>query len=99
MGHTATTFQPTTAPSPLRVLTTRPPAGGAGLAAASVAAEGRAKKAGGLVDAFGRQLTYLRISVTDRCNLRCTYCLPEDAEFPRGDRDFLTPGDIETMTG
>ena len=28
-------------------------------------------------DAFGRKIDYLRISVTDRCNLRCTYCMPE----------------------
>jgi cyclic pyranopterin phosphate synthase len=52
-----------------------------------------------LVDAFGRRLTYLRVSVTDRCNLRCTYCLPEDAEFPKGDRDFLSAEEIETMVG
>lgn len=30
-----------------------------------------------LVDPFGREITYLRISVTDRCNLKCTYCMPE----------------------
>ena len=30
-----------------------------------------------LTDSFGRHHTYLRISVTDRCNLRCTYCMPE----------------------
>src|SRR5512145_953856 len=30
-----------------------------------------------LTDRFGRPITYLRISVTDRCNLRCVYCLPE----------------------
>ena len=30
-----------------------------------------------LHDSFGRQHTYLRISVTERCNLRCTYCMPE----------------------
>lgn len=30
-----------------------------------------------LVDSFGRAITYLRISITDRCNLRCAYCLPE----------------------
>ncbi len=35
----------------------------------------------GLVDAFGRRHTDLRISVTDRCNLRCTYCMPEEAVF------------------
>jgi len=29
-----------------------------------------------LIDPFGRAITYLRISVTDRCNLRCAYCLP-----------------------
>jgi cyclic pyranopterin phosphate synthase len=31
-----------------------------------------------LADAFQRPITYLRISVTDRCNLRCVYCMPED---------------------
>jgi cyclic pyranopterin phosphate synthase len=30
-----------------------------------------------LVDPFNREITYLRISVTDRCNLRCTYCMPD----------------------
>jgi GTP 3',8-cyclase len=29
-----------------------------------------------LIDSFGRAITYLRISITDRCNLRCAYCLP-----------------------
>ena len=52
-----------------------------------------------LIDSFGRRLTYLRVSVTDRCNLRCTYCLPEDADFPFGDRDFLSPDEIETIVG
>src|SRR5262249_11360081 len=35
----------------------------------------------GLLDTFGRAHTNLRISVTDRCNLRCTYCMPEDVVF------------------
>jgi len=52
-----------------------------------------------LIDAFGRRLTYLRVSVTDRCNLRCLYCLPEDTEFPFGDRDFLSADEIETLVG
>ncbi|HEX7186155.1 MAG TPA: GTP 3',8-cyclase MoaA [Thermoanaerobaculia bacterium] len=52
-----------------------------------------------LVDAFGRRLTYLRVSVTDRCNLRCTYCLPADADFPFGERDFLAPSEIERIVG
>ena len=34
-----------------------------------------------LVDGFGRRHNNLRVSVTDRCNLRCTYCMPEDVEF------------------
>ena len=33
-----------------------------------------------LKDSFGRTIDYLRISVTDRCNLRCRYCMPEDIE-------------------
>jgi cyclic pyranopterin phosphate synthase len=52
-----------------------------------------------LIDSFGRRLTYLRVSVTDRCNLRCTYCLPADTEFPFGDRAFLSPAEIETIVG
>jgi cyclic pyranopterin phosphate synthase len=31
-----------------------------------------------LLDNFGRQMDYLRVAVTDRCNLRCTYCMPEE---------------------
>lgn len=38
-----------------------------------------------LIDKFGRTIDYLRISVTDRCNLRCSYCIPE------GFRDFEAP--------
>jgi len=76
------------ATSPLTVLPTAPPA-----------PLPRASEATRLVDAFGRRLTYLRVSVTDRCNLRCFYCLPADAEFPFGDRAFLSPAEIERMVG
>jgi len=39
-----------------------------------------------MIDSFGREITYLRLSVTDRCNLRCFYCMPEDIELlPRND--------------
>jgi cyclic pyranopterin phosphate synthase len=42
-----------------------------------------------LIDRFGRSITYLRLSVTDRCDLRCRYCMPADAHFsPK--RDVLT---------
>ena len=34
-----------------------------------------------LVDPFGRHVTYLRVSVTDRCDFRCTYCMAEDMTF------------------
>lgn len=30
------------------------------------------------IDPYGRRIDYVRLSVTDRCNLRCTYCLPVD---------------------
>jgi len=36
---------------------------------------------GALVDGFGRTVTYLRLSVTDRCDLRCTYCMAEHMTF------------------
>jgi cyclic pyranopterin phosphate synthase len=44
-----------------------------------------APTAGGLVDKFGRVATDLRVSLTDKCNLRCTYCMPEEglAWLPR----------------
>jgi len=42
-----------------------------------------------LIDAFRRRITYLRLSVTDRCDLRCTYCMPERMTFlPK--REVLT---------
>src|SRR5262249_49950726 len=34
-----------------------------------------------LIDSFGRRHNNLRIGVTDRCNLRCTYCMPEEVTF------------------
>jgi len=34
-----------------------------------------------LIDAFNRRVTYLRLSVTDRCDLRCSYCMPEQMQF------------------
>jgi cyclic pyranopterin phosphate synthase len=34
-----------------------------------------------LIDPFGRRITYLRLSVTDRCDLRCAYCMPERMKF------------------
>ena len=40
----------------------------------------------GLTDGFGRHVRYLRLSVTDRCDLRCSYCMPERMQFlPRSE--------------
>src|SRR5579883_3160361 len=49
-----------------------------------------------LVDSFGRPHNNLRISVTDRCNIRCVYCMPERVEFlPRA--QLLTFEEIERV--
>jgi cyclic pyranopterin phosphate synthase len=49
--------------------------------------------AGPLVDQFGRAVRKLRVSLTDRCNFRCVYCMPEEAEFlPRP--ELLTVAEI-----
>lgn len=42
--------------------------------------------AGALVDKYGRRITYVRLSITDRCDFRCTYCMAEEMEFlPRSE--------------
>ncbi len=45
-------------------------------------------------DAFGRTIDYLRISVTDRCNLRCYYCVPEERIKLQDRKDLLTYEEI-----
>jgi GTP 3',8-cyclase len=60
--------------------------------------EGLAPKgaAAPLIDRFGRQITYLRVSVTDRCDFRCVYCMGEDMTFlPK--RDILSFEEIDTI--
>jgi cyclic pyranopterin phosphate synthase len=47
-----------------------------------------------LADAFHRPITYLRISVTDRCNLRCVYCMPEEGLPWIDKREILTYEEI-----
>ena len=51
----------------------------------------------GLTDTFGRRHNHLRISVTDRCNLRCTYCMPEEVVF-RDRRELLSFEEIVHFT-
>lgn len=50
---------------------------------------------GALVDAFGRVQDYLRLSVTDRCNFRCGYCVPAEGFTPCKPENLLTAGEIE----
>jgi cyclic pyranopterin phosphate synthase len=57
-----------------------------------------------LIDTFGRQITYVRMSVTDRCDLRCTYCMAEDMEFLPRDQvlsieEFALLGKVLTQLG
>ncbi len=49
-------------------------------------------------DNYNRNITYLRISVTDRCNLRCTYCMPEDGIDLISHKDLLTFEEIVDFT-
>ncbi len=49
-----------------------------------------------MIDPFGRAITYLRVSVTDRCDLRCTYCMAEEMTFlPR--RDVLSLEELDRL--
>ncbi len=51
-----------------------------------------------MTDPFGRTVDYLRVSVTDRCNLRCTYCMSERMEFlPKA--DLLSLEEIDRLCG
>ncbi|WP_018545862.1 GTP 3',8-cyclase MoaA [Streptomyces sp. LaPpAH-108] len=47
-----------------------------------------------LIDTYGRVATDLRVSLTDRCNLRCTYCMPEEGLQWLGKTDLLTDDEI-----
>ena len=49
-----------------------------------------------LVDSFGRAITYVRVSVTDRCDFRCVYCMAEEMTFlPR--RELLTIEELDRL--
>ena len=51
-----------------------------------------------MIDPFGREITYLRISVTDRCDFRCVYCMAEDMTFlPKA--DILTLEELDRLAG
>jgi cyclic pyranopterin phosphate synthase len=53
-------------------------------------------QAPGLIDPFGRRVSYLRVSVTDRCDFRCSYCMSEHMTFlPK--RDLLTLEELDRL--
>ncbi|WP_432402236.1 GTP 3',8-cyclase MoaA [Wukongibacter sp. M2B1] len=50
-----------------------------------------------MLDSIGRKINYLRISVTDLCNLRCRYCMPEDGLCKKDHKDILRIEEIEDI--
>jgi cyclic pyranopterin phosphate synthase len=50
-----------------------------------------------LVDPFGRRIEYVRLSVTDKCNLRCFYCMPKGFKGFEQPEDWLTHDEIERV--
>src|SRR6201991_4294288 len=52
--------------------------------------------AGAMIDPFGRSVEYLRVSVTDRCDLRCVYCMAENMTFlPK--KDLLSLEELDRL--
>ena len=49
-----------------------------------------------MIDRLGRDITYLRISLTDKCNLRCRYCMPEEGICRRAHQDMMNEDEIVT---
>ena len=47
-----------------------------------------------MIDRLGRNITYMRLSVTDRCNLRCRYCMPEEGVCIKSHTDMLTEDEM-----
>ena len=49
-----------------------------------------------MIDKLGRDITYLRISLTDKCNLRCRYCMPEEGVCRRSHHEMMTEDEVVT---
>lgn len=47
-----------------------------------------------MLDRYGRNITYMRLSVTEQCNLRCRYCMPEDGVCPQNQDSLLTEDEM-----
>jgi len=52
-----------------------------------------------LIDSFNRRIDYLRVSITDRCDLRCQYCLPEDYKGFEEPANWLTHAEMARLIG
>lgn len=50
-----------------------------------------------MLDSFAREITYLRISITDRCNYRCRYCMPEEGVEKRAHGDICSLEELRDM--
>ena len=50
-----------------------------------------------MIDSCGRTIDYLRLSVTDRCNYRCRYCMPEEGVCKRDHREILSIEELEAI--
>ena len=49
-----------------------------------------------MIDKHGRNISYLRISLTDKCNLRCRYCMPEEGVCKREHHEMMTEEEVIT---
>jgi len=49
-----------------------------------------------MIDKLGRDITYLRISLTDKCNLRCRYCMPEEGVCKRQHHEMMNEDEVVT---
>lgn len=55
------------------------------------------KKLINLKDSYHREISYLRLSVTDRCQFRCTYCMPPEGIKALPQQDYMTPEEMERL--
>lgn len=69
----------------------------AAAAAAAAALRATERRRAALTDTFGRAHNYLRVSLTERCNLRCGYCMPEEGVELTPDGKLLTADEVERL--
>ncbi len=65
----------------------------------SSSADALASRPRALIDSFNRRIDYLRVSITDRCDLRCQYCLPEDFKGFEEPANWLTHDEMARLIG